>query len=109
MNFSLDQSWGIESVSQNFKEDDGKTRMGSWHKRRDLPIWEKQIANDQKNTGQSCLSQGLQICLSSQLISICVNLNIQRFSTNFPSIRELQVANNNCNYLQTDLYNSLHD
>ena len=29
MNFSLDQSWGIESVSQNFKEDDGKTRMGS--------------------------------------------------------------------------------
>ena len=49
MNFSLDQSWGIESVSQNFKEDDGKTRMGSWHKRRDLPIWEKQIAVDDQD------------------------------------------------------------
>ena len=50
MNFSLDQSWGIESVSQNFKEDDGKTRMGSWHKRRrDLPIWEKQITVDDQD------------------------------------------------------------
>jgi hypothetical protein len=49
MNFSLDQSHGIGLSGSKWKNSKKMMEKPAWgrQERRDLPIWEKQIADDQ--------------------------------------------------------------